>query len=75
LITQQQGDQIGRFFANWDTFKVSKWFKNVVDVLGFQIKLRFRYFWPFLTWQLFGRFFEKFGNFFSNLLVTLLSNH
>jgi hypothetical protein len=24
-----------------------------------------------LTWQLFGLFFEKFGNFFSNRLVTL----
>jgi hypothetical protein len=62
LMSSKQGDQIGRFFANWATFKVSKWF--VVDVFGFQIKLRCRYFWPFLTWQIFGLFFEKFGDFF-----------
>ncbi len=28
-------------------------------------------FWPFLTWQFFGQFFEKIGKFISNLLVTL----
>jgi hypothetical protein len=28
----------------------------------------------FLTWLLLGLFFEKFGNFFSNLLVTLIGN-
>ncbi len=49
--------------------RFQKWF--AVDVLGYQIELCCRYFWPFLTWQLFGLFFEKFGHFF-NLLVTLL---
>jgi hypothetical protein len=50
--------------------RFQKWF--VVNVLGFQIEFCCRYFGFFLTWQLFGLFFEKFGNFFSNLLVTLL---
>jgi hypothetical protein len=35
-----------------------------VDVLGFQIELCCNYFSLFLTWQHFGLFFEKFGNFF-----------
>jgi hypothetical protein len=47
------------------------WFD--VDVLGFQIELCCKYFGLFLTWQLFGLFFEKFGKFFSNYLVTLIS--
>jgi len=41
-VSSKQGDQIGRFFGNWATFKVSKWFD--VDVLGFQIKLGCSYF-------------------------------
>jgi hypothetical protein len=46
-----------------------KWFG--VFVLGFQIALCCRYFDIFLDWQLFGQLFEKSGEFFSNLLVTL----
>ncbi len=49
--------------------RFQRWF--VVDVLGFQIELCCRYFWPFLTWQLFGLFLKKNWQFFSNLLVTL----
>ncbi len=41
-----------------------KWF--AVDVLGFQIELCCRYFWPFLNWQLFGLFFETYGHFFKS---------
>jgi len=41
----------------------------VVDVLGFVVDIL-----AFLTWLLLGLFFEKFGNFFSNLLVTLIGN-
>jgi hypothetical protein len=29
----------------------------------------------FLTWQLFGLFFKKFGNFFSYHLVTLIKSY
>jgi hypothetical protein len=53
----------------WVTFCLSKsiarfqkWFD--VDVLGFQIELCCRYLGLFLTWQFFGLFREKFGNFF-----------
>jgi hypothetical protein len=42
----------------------------VVDVLGFQIELCCRYFWPFLTWQSFGLFLKNLA-IFRNLLVTL----
>ncbi len=40
--------------------------------MGFQIELYCRYFGPFLTWRLFGLLFEKLGEFFSNLLVTMI---
>jgi hypothetical protein len=46
-----KGDQIGQFFANWATFKVSK----VVCC---------RYFWPFWTWELFGLFLKNLAIFF-----------
>ncbi len=52
---QDQGDQIGQFFASWATFKVSNWF--VVDVLGFQIKLCCRYFLPFFDLATFWAIF------------------
>jgi hypothetical protein len=42
--------------------RFQKWFD--VDVLDFQIELCCRYFGLVLTWQLFGLFFQKFGNFF-----------
>jgi hypothetical protein len=70
MLSATQGDQIGRFFAIGLLLRFLKWF--VVDALSFHIELCCRYFWPFLTWQLFGLFFEKFGYLFSNLLVTLL---
>jgi hypothetical protein len=43
-----------------------------VDVLVFQIKLCCRYFGLFCLGDFWGYFFEILGNFFSNLLVTLL---
>ncbi len=48
------------------------WF--VVDVLGFQIELCCRYFGLF-DLATFGAIFENFGNFFSNLQVTLVNTH
>ncbi len=85
-VAQNNGDFLGYFllkpiyyiftwissFITWfvvGILRFQKWFD--VDVLGCQIELSCRFFWPFLIWQLFGLFFEKFGNFFSNLLVTL----
>jgi hypothetical protein len=59
-------------FKTWfvvDILGFQKWFD--VDVLGFLIEHCCRYFGLFLTGQLFGLFFEKFGNFFSNPLVAL----
>jgi hypothetical protein len=42
-----------------------------VDVLGFQIELCCRYFGLFMAWRLFGLLYERLGDFFPNLLVTL----
>jgi hypothetical protein len=49
------------------------WFQKLfdTDVLGFQIELCCRCFGLLLTWRLLGDIFCKFGQFFSNLLVTL----
>jgi hypothetical protein len=47
-----QGDQNGDFLPIGLLLRFQKGF--VVDVLGFQIEVCCRYFWPSLTWQLFG---------------------
>jgi hypothetical protein len=54
--------RLGDFSPIGLLIRFQKWF--VVDVLGFQIELCCRYFGLFLTWQLFGQFFEKNGKFF-----------
>jgi hypothetical protein len=61
--------RLGDFLLIGLVLRFQKWF--VVNVLVFQIDLYCRYYWPFLSWQLFGLFLEKIGNFLSNLLVTL----
>jgi hypothetical protein len=65
----KKGDQIGRFFAIGLLLRFQKWF--VVDVLGLQNELCCRHFWPFFDLATFWAIFKKFGNLFSNLLVTL----
>jgi hypothetical protein len=67
--TQNNGNILGYFLWK-QIYCIFKWF--YADILGVQIELCCRY--PFLTWRLFGLFFEKLGDLFSNLLVTLAVN-